>query len=632
MKRLSKENIFIISILSISVMMFFAFGFFHLGKFETTDEHLWKYGRIKQYWTALAKQNWQKTYINDKPGVTVALISGIGLLSEQDPKVNQYLADDSGIEKGLFEKYNYQQTEITNFRFRLPILIFASLSLLLFFYLAWQAFSSKWIALFSTILIATNPILLGMSQIINPDSFFWIFGGLSAISYIALLNTKQKKFIFICGILTGFALLSKYTAFTLFLFYALALFAKLIFQKPEEAKKNDWKILFQRIGEIAKIFLISIAIFSFFLPAVFVNPEYLFKGIGQFFNWKSVSLLAMMFLALAMITIYTKDFFNKILSSLSKYKNVFAISACLLFSLLLAISFINVWTGQNIAPVDAMRDAAYANEPKEFNFKPVINKNDNLVIKNARFFLMEAYPFIFSLSPLILGAVIFVSYLSWKKKLQDEIAYPVVAIFLFSLAYFASTISAGVVTNVRYSIALYPLLAIVGALAIMKLGGLLNFDTKKFNIIISLIIIIFGLFTFWSMKPFYFSYTNFLLPQKYTIHDSWGHGSYEAANYLNFLPNSEKLIIWSNSDTVCRFFKGKCLRSRKIDLAKVTPDYFVISKRGALKTSNRFLLLNNPNEKKDSDYYFNNLKKLSVWELLIDNREDNFIRVIKYER
>lgn len=632
MKNFSAENIIITIVLFVSVLSFFIFGLFHLGKFETTDEHLWKYGRIGQYWDALAEKDWKKTYINDKPGVTVALISGIGLISEPDPDANQYLIDTSGSQTGLFEKYDYQQTEITNFRFRLPILIFASLSLLLFFYLALKAFSSKWIALFSTMLAATNPILLGMSQIINPDSFFWIFGGLSTLSYIALLNTNKKKFIVICGALTGMALLSKYTTFTLFLFYALALFAKLVFQKPEEAKKINWRIILQRLGELLAIFLISITVFSVLLPAVFVKPEYLLKGIGQFFNWKSISLFAVIGMSFAMIAIYAKDFFGQIFVFLAKHRNVLIIFSCAAFSLLLSISLINVWTGQHIAPVDALRDAAYANEPKEFNFKPLIGKDDNEILKNGKLFLMEAYPFIFSLSPLIIISILFLTYLSLRKKLPDEVSYPLTAIFLFSLAYFASTIFAGVVTNVRYSIVLYPLFAIVGALALIEAGKIFRFDDKKIPTTISIIILAYGLLIFLTMKPFYFSYTNFLLPEKYTVHDSWGHGSYEAAQYLNSLPEAEKLIIWSNSDTVCRFFKGKCLRSRKIDLAKVTPDYFVVSKRGALKTSNRFVLLNNPDETKSSDYYFDNMEELSTWELFIDNRKDNFIRVIKYEK
>ena len=160
----------------------------------------------------------------------------------------------------------------------------------------------------------------------------------------------------------------------------------------------------------------------------------------------------------------------------------------------------------------------------------------------------------------------------------------------------------------------------------------LKFKSNKNIIILSGIILIIGIIQLWQIKPFYFSYTNLLLPQKYTIHDSWGHGAYEAAQYLNSLPQAEKLIIWSNSDTVCRFFKGQCLRSRKIDLNLVEPDYFVISKRGALKEKNHFEFTPNSQFTKDSQYYFKNLDKNYVWQLLIDNRPGNFIKIVKFEK
>jgi hypothetical protein len=111
---------------------FFSFGLFHLGKFETTDEHLWKYERIGQYWQALAEQDWEKTYINDKPGVTVALISGIGLLREPHPEDSVHRPQPAG-DSRLFEAYQSDQSERVNVIFRLPILVFSALSIPVFF-------------------------------------------------------------------------------------------------------------------------------------------------------------------------------------------------------------------------------------------------------------------------------------------------------------------------------------------------------------------------------------------------------------------------------------------------------------------------------------------------------------------
>ncbi|EKE21079.1 MAG: hypothetical protein ACD_7C00362G0007 [uncultured bacterium] len=625
-----QEKLIIFALLFISVLSFFSFGFYHLGKFETTDEHLWKYDRIPKYWKALKEKDWGKTYINDKPGVTVALISGIGLISESDPKSNQYLPVKNDIESKLFERYDYRQTEITNFRFRLPILIFSSLSLLAFFYLILKAFNSYRVALLSTILIATNPILLGISQIINPDSFFWIFGGLSVVAYLAYLNTQKKIFLIWCGVITGFALLSKYTAFILFAFFVLSALGKIIFQKENQALKTNWKTILKYIIEIGLIFIIACIIFAIFLPATFANPDYLFKGISQFLNLKIILSFLIIISIIASILTWKKDIIGQIVQKISKQKNALLTASLSLLSLLIIISILNVWVGQKIAPVSELRDLAYINEPKEFNFKPLLDRKNGDIFNSPQLYLMEAYPFIFSISPLLIILMLFATFLSLKNKISLK-NYPVLfAGSIFILFYIFSTLLAHIITNVRYSIILYPLIAILGGIIISETMHF--FELKKFKhfIIIALIIFILGLASLWQNKPFYFSYTNSLLPASYTIHDSWGHGAYEAAQYLNSLPRADDLIVYSNTETFCRFFKGKCLKSRKIDLNLVQPDYFIISKRGLLKQDNHFVLNNNPNPQKDTQFYLKKSETAYVWRILINNRPNNFIKIVKF--
>ena len=626
-----KEKIIIFLLLFISVITFFTFGFYRLGKFETTDEHLWKYNRIPQYWEALKDKNWAKTYINDKPGVTVALISGFGLIAEPDPKSNQNLPVQDIINPDLFEKYNYQQSALTNFHFRFPILIFSTLSLLIFFYLSLKAFGSYRTALLVTVLLATDPILLGISQIINPDSFFWIFGGLSALAYLALLRTQKRGFLVACGVLLGFALLSKYTAFILLAFFILSATGKIIFQKEKSAFKTDWKTVTRYIFEIILIFIISLAVFVFFLPAVFVNPNYLFKGISQFLSLKLILSAIGLITISALIITWKRNIIGQIVTKIARRKNIILSVTLSLLSFLIIVSVLNVWSGQKIAPVNELRDLAYMNEPKEFNFKPLLDRKEESFFDTVQLFLMEAYPFIFSISPLLLLLSIFITIQAWRKKISPENYSVLFSIAIFVIIYFISTLLAHIVTNARYSIILYPFISIFGAIVIIELFKSFKLDKRKNIPIVSAVILLLGIIQFWQIKPFYFSYTNFLLPQKYTVHDSWGHGSYEAAEYLNALPEAEKLIIWSNSDTVCRFFKGQCLRSRKINLNLVKPDYFVISKRGALKERNHFEFTADSEYEKNSEYYFKNLDNNYIWQILVDNRPENFIKIVKFE-
>ncbi|MGK2848841.1 MAG: phospholipid carrier-dependent glycosyltransferase [Minisyncoccota bacterium] len=628
--RLTLERHFSHIVLLITMIVFFFLGFFHLGKFETTDEHLWKYSRIEQYWSAIKTQEWEQTYINDKPGVTVALISGIGLLFEPHPKNNEKIPQSGEGEK-LFEAYNIAQSEQTNFTFRLPVLIFATLSLFLFFRLLFLGFASYPIALFSTIFIALNPILLGMSQIINPDSVFWIFGGLSICAYMALVRTKKITFLWLTGILTGFALLSKYTAFILFLFYGLFFLAHIIFQDSDTAKQITAKQLLRYLVDIFCIFLISLVIFSVFLPAVLFHPEYLFKGISQFLTLKNFLVIASSAFVLLLTLLSFQRLVGIGLGWLANKRHWILTIISSLFLLLITLLLINVWSGERLSPVSSLRDQAYANEPKEFNFKPILDRKDDSLHTTFQLFLMEATPLIFSVSPLVLFLFLCAFTQILLRKVSDTAGAIIVTMISFILLYLISAQYAQVVTNVRYIILLYPLIAILSAVILTDLFAKRINASSIFMRIAFLLLLVMGTLAFIS-RPFYFSYTNFLLPQTLSIHDSWGHGSYESAQYLNSLPDAERLIIWSNSDTVCRFFVGKCLKSRHIDLARVTPDYFVISKRGAIKVSNRFLLENNPQPAKDSDYYFDQLREKSVWSIHINNRPDNFIAVIPFRQ
>ena len=45
-----------------------------------------------------------------------------------------------------------------------------------------------------------------------------------------------------------------------------------------------------------------------------------------------------------------------------------------------------------------------------------------------------------------------------------------------------------------------------------------------------------------------------------------GDGSYEAGMYLNSLPNSEELKVWSDRNGVCVVFNGYCNHSPHLDI------------------------------------------------------------------
>lgn len=624
------EKIAVVLLLLASVAAFFAFGLFHLTKFETTDEHLWKYGRIKQYWQAIGNQDWEKTYINDKPGVTIAIFSGVGLLFESDPENhrNVFLSEDK---KERLKFFNVSDTNFINFIFRFPILILATLSLFAFFWLGHKAFDSLWLALFSTMFLALNPILIGITQIINPDSYLWIFGGLSVFAYLAFLNKKERKFLVLTGVFMGFAMLSKYTSLILFLFFSLVLFAKTFFYTRKDNQMSNWKILLKEILNLILVFVMALVIFSIFLPAVFAHPAYLTKGVAQFFKRGNfVPAVVISLAALSSIIIFRKKIFSSSVNFLASNRKKIMIVVCLLFLIVSAVMLINVWAGQKIIPFDELRDAAYANEPKKFYFGKEFKKLGTLE-KDIKLFFLEAYPFIFSLVPLSFFLSLFVASKGVFGKIRNHSFVISFSVLFFSLIYFFMTLTVRVVANVRYSIVLQFLFALLSAVALVELLESLKLKERKHFIAAGLLVLICGCYSLWNIRPFYFSYESPLLPKKFTINSSWGSGFYEAAEYLNSKPNAEKMLIWSNSATICPFFKGKCLDSRKIDLSKSKPDYFVVSKRGVIKERNRFIFINPDYQGKPSKWYFDNLESNYEWSLLIGGRQENYVKIIKFE-
>ena len=201
---------------------------------------------------------------------------------------------------------------------------------------------------------------------------------------------------------------------------------------------------------------------------------------------------------------------------------------------------------------------------------------------------------------------------------------------LFILLYYIASTVNYVSATVRYQIIIYPLAMILSALGIKSL---INNEVIKKLILpgyIYLAIMIISLFSLNSIRPFYFSYASDLLPKKYVLNfKDMGDGSYEAAQYLNSLPNAKNLIVWSDKRGVCNFFAGKCFSGMGFTQAEIEFDYFVVSSgrenRTTTMTLNRYNGGNTALIRLDKLY---NIDQADFY-LKIDNRPDNFDKVIK---
>lgn len=617
---MKNKKIVITASLIFSILIFYAFGFYHLAKFETVDEHFWKFERIPQYWKAIKEHDLKKTYINDKPGVTVALLSGAGLLLEPHPE-NLRIREKEATQDNLFTVYNEKKTEDINFALRFPILIFNGLFFLFFFWIIRKITNSDWIAIFSVIFMATSPVLIGISQILNPDSLLWTFSAASIFSYFALLKTNEKKFIVLTSLFTGFSLLSKYSANILFPFYFFILFSEYLidFEKYKDKTKEYFS---RNILRILLIFLGSLTTFSIFLPAVFVKAKYLYRGtIGAPGFSMIVGPLVAVIMLIFLDSFILKNLFLKKIGSwfFRNQQKIFKISSALIF-LIFIIVILNTWTGQKLIPFDKLGEDIYRNGKEVFDGILLDNPDPIKLIKEL---LLEFYPFVFSQLPLLLAIVFFFWIKIIFKGIQKYKSY----IFFCStipVIYFLALIFSNVLANIRYSIMMYPIFAFLGGIAANELAEKIKF--RKTKIVILILIITCGIFSLWKIKPFYFNYSNFILPEKFLITDSWGYGSYEAAQYLNSLPEPEKILIWTDRSAICQFIKGRCIRDYKIDLNKTIPDYFVLSKRGAIR--HQFLWKYPELANKKSSYYY---EKEPYWQININDKPREFVKIIQSE-
>jgi hypothetical protein len=220
--------------------------------------------------------------------------------------------------------------------------------------------------------------------------------------------------------------------------------------------------------------------------------------------------------------------------------------------------------------------------------------------------------------------------LSLRKKWIES--YEAKIVFFFSLFilfyYLASTVNS-VVATVRYQITLYPLAFIISAIGLSHIFSLEKIKKHIPSILSIALIVVLSVGSLLSVRPFYFAYTSALLPEKYFVNlKDMGDGSYEAAMYLNNLPNPELLTVWSDKGAVCAVFKGKCVIGFTDKRLKgVSFDYVVVSsgrKSRTLKLSGK--------SSKYIDFRTAYETEITALTIVIGDRENNFVKVIPINR
>lgn len=604
----------VLLIVFISTLIFFSFALIRLTRFAAVDEPLWYNGRIGKYWHKIESLDWRRTNISDKPGITVAWATGPGLWFKT-PKEYKTIKYEG-------EAYNANSESIESFylAFRLPQLLVITFFLPFFYFFLERLFGRN-TALFSYAFLATSPILIGMSKIINPDSLLWIFTPLSALAYLLFLKERSFRYLIYSGIFLGLALLTKYVANILFIYFIGLIFLEYLYHRPEQ--KTFGPFLKRSFVELGILTYAALATFYIFFPAVWIKPEKLITSTLYSQAFEKIAPLFLILLAFILLDqlVNRSRIVNSTVALFYSIRRplVIGIGSFFLVSLL-AVLFVS-WNG--MFPYNFFELLASP--------KTISGQSDFIGI-----FLTNFYPLIFSISPFVLLLLIFAPLALLKHAFleSNDGRITLYFIILILLYYLGATIN-GVAMIVRYQIILFPIVAFLAGISLSWILKILGQYLKPLKYVSPLVIVIgilaMGIGTL-AVTPFPLSYASSLLPHDYhTNVKDMGSGSYEAAQYLNTIPNAEKLLIWTDKDGVCKFFVGRCKRGRNYDaLRRDGLDYIVVSSDRKNRTA-KMMVSEIFNQKPDLirfDQYYT--KSNPIFELLINGRPSQYVRVYQF--
>jgi len=588
-----------------------AFGAYHISEFAAVDEPLWTYNRIPKFWNNVADGEFHKTMVSDKPGITVALVSGIGLKWVANPMYYK----NAGWEGETSE--NYLDVRDLNFALRFPIFLFNALMLLVFYILI-KKLLGKSIALFSIILIGLSPILIGISSIINPDALLWVFVPFSILAYSIYLRDQSNKYLYIAGIFLGLSILTKYVANILYIFFFGMIFLEYIINGRCYESLSISKYLKEKIYDYFVLVFFSLAVFFFLLPAAWVDITRLFEGtiLSQAF----IKVWPLFIGVIIFIFIEMRFLKNKLtlvaLKFLEKYKKPLLSLVYVIFSFLIIATLVDTYFGMKFYNLESISASP---------------KSSGLTVDFVGLLLANFYSLIFGIIPVALVAILLLLVNNIKsngKKDSHERSFYFYIIIFILLYYIASTAS-GVSANVRYQIIIYPLVFILAAIGIDEFFNIKIVKKYFLKPLSYAVLIAISGYSLNFIRPFYFSYASDLLPRQYVLNlKDMGDGSFEAAQYLNSLPDAKKLLVWTDKRGVCAFFIGSCQSGFDFDKNKTVFDYFVVSSGRETRTSK--MTMNRVNGGNTTLFRLDKLYEVQnpEYKVEIGGRPNNFVKVI----
>ncbi|MBD3329538.1 phospholipid carrier-dependent glycosyltransferase [Candidatus Dojkabacteria bacterium] len=501
----NRNRVFTTLALSAMIILFVCEGLFHIGKFISLDERLWIV-RVPEYIKSLARFDIEGAYISDKPGILQSILTGISYYGFRiGPKLLEFRGEEYA---HIFAMW------------RFPILLFNALNLLPLFFLMSKFLRSRTRALVCILFIITTPILIGISQIVNPDSNLWITFAISLLSfYLALRKSEQsKKYLIISGVYLGLSLVSKYFGQFLYVCFIIVFGIEYLNSGSSNLQRN--------LSIMLKIVAIGIAIYILFVPFSLINHHILVSGalsnplFGGRFRW----LLITPIFVIIIDSYLMKAQIRKIVNKYDLYKHIISfVGGIILVTFLILIL-------NHFKLIRVFRVFEYftdKNKVSDWNhFEVYLGNFSNLLYALPIFTLLL---FLYSILRSIL-----LSEKKSEKGVTGSHLYKSESFLLIIFLYILGSSLAGLRGFARYQIVLFPLIIMftISYLPSVNKISLIN-RSKLRKCAVILFVVFIQLSAVFRAAPFYYHYSNVLnYSGELPLLSTWGFGGYEVGQFM----------------------------------------------------------------------------------------------------
>jgi 4-amino-4-deoxy-L-arabinose transferase-like glycosyltransferase len=512
-------------------LLFVLFAVQHLGRFLSVDEPKWLYRRVPELYEALGRTNWEQTYINDKPGVLPAVLAGL---------VN-FVFDLETFGPHTIERYL--------FWWRAPITVFNAVMLGLFYRFSRQLVADA-VAVLALGFVALNPIVIGLSQVVNPDATLWSVSMLSVLTFLLYLRTNAVKYAVYSGVFLGLALLSKYFAMILFVVYPLVAYVEYLFGPTRTGE------FFDRIWHVYLCLGLGMAIYALLFPATWVSFDRLVRGTIGAPILESGRRWLLLVVALVVVELTLLDGrvsrrigiewgtraeadggrpHTRFLGGAVDVEAFVRQSLVMVSFGLVVLLLLNATIGFPLI------------DPSEFLWG-IYDRGGERAIPTL---LTSLYVTLYALPLPLLGAIGVTLVLFSAGRYDDFHRLLIYACLLLLVVFVLGSAVGGYITIPRYQSLLYPVYALLGALAIVRV------DEEQRRVLVAVLLLALVVVSVFA-APFYLHHTNGLNTEDVVVSDPWGYGGYELAQQMNRLNErtASEIVVWTDREGFSVFYDG----------------------------------------------------------------------------